>query len=482
VLFNSIPFVVGFLPVALGGFLLAGRFGDSRLARFWILIVSLFFYAWWSTGFLLLLAGSVAVNFTIGRQIQRRARKMPWLIIGLIFNIGLLVLFKYANFLAELLGVALPIREIPLPLGISFFTFQQIMFIVDLYRKDAPAAAFLDYACFVSFFPHVIAGPIVRPKVIIPQFANLRLGSNYLRQVSEGLEIFLLGLAKKLVLADSLAQFADPGFAAAANHDSLTLVEAWIALLAYGLQIYFDFSGYSDMAIGLARMFGIYFPPNFHSPYKAKNISEFWKRWNITLSEFLRDYVYIPLGGNRHGEGRRIFNVMATMLLGGLWHGAALRFVLWGGMHGGFLVIHGWFERTGLRLPSIIARFTTLIFVLLAWVPFRAASFSACIDFYRGLFCLNGFALPEILLQQATCLRHVAQSVPVLPYLGSARTLSLPQGTFLLIIAWTGALVLPDIHNLTDRGRSLALVSSFAFTVQSLFFAPYTLPFLYFQF
>jgi len=481
-LFNSISFVAGFLPVALGGFFVAGRLGGSRLVRIWILIASLFFYAWWSPGFMLFLAGSISVNFALARQIQCRARKRLWLVAGLAFNIGLLAFFKYAIFFAATLRVTLPLKNIPLPLGISFFTFQQIMFIVDTYRKDAPAAAFLDYACFVSFFPHVIAGPIVRPKTIIPQFANLRLGADWLLRVSEGLEIFLLGLAKKLVLADSLAQFADPGFVAAANHDPLTLIEAWVSLLAYALQIYFDFSGYSDMAIGLARMFGIHFPANFHSPYKAKNISEFWKRWNITLSWFLRDYLYIPLGGNRRGEGRRICNVMITMLVGGLWHGAALRFVLWGGLHGGFLIVHGWFTRQGLRLPSFISQALTLAAVLLAWVPFRSVNFSACIDFYRGLFGLNGLAFPEIVLQQAPWLRHVAQTVPVLPYLGSARSLSLPQGVLLLFVAWAGVLALPDIHNLTRRGRSLALVSSFAFTAQALLFAPYTLPFLYFQF
>jgi D-alanyl-lipoteichoic acid acyltransferase DltB (MBOAT superfamily) len=470
------------LPVAVGGFFLVGRSGGGRIARIWILVVSLFFYAWWNPAFLFLLAGSIAVNFAIGRQMQRRARKKRWLLLGLTLNLGLLFFFKYANFTAEAFGAILPIKDLPLPLGISFFTFQQIMFIVDTYRKDSPSAAFLDYACFVSFFPHVISGPIVRPKAIIPQFENLALGADSLPKLSEGLEIFLLGLAKKLVLADSLAQFADPGFAAAANHDPLTLIEAWVAILAYGLQIYFDFSGYSDMAVGLARMFGIHFPANFHSPYKAKNISEFWKRWNITLSGFLRDYLYIPLGGNRHGEGRRIFSVMVTMLFGGLWHGAALRFVLWGAMHGCFLVVHSWFKRTGLRLPSFISQLLTLSVVLLAWVPFRAASFSASVEFYRGLFGLNGFALPEIVLQQIPWLRHVAQSVPVLPYLGSARSLSLPQGAVLLIVAWAGALVLPDLHSLSHRGRLLALVSSFGFMVQALFFAPYTIPFLYFQF
>ena len=205
------------------------------------------------------------------------------------------------------------------------------MYLVDRSRQQLPAPPLLDYACFIAFFPHLIAGPIVQPSHILPQFAKLQPHLAWRERSIAGIEIFMLGLAKKLILADGLSRFADPGFAAAARQDPLSLIEAWVALLAYALQIYFDFSGYSDMAIGLARMFGIHFPVNFNSPYQARNISGFWRRWNITLSSFLREYLYIPLGGNRQGEFRRIANLMITMLLGGLWHGAAMRFVFWGG-------------------------------------------------------------------------------------------------------------------------------------------------------
>ncbi len=473
---------MGFLPVSLGGFLAAGYFGGTRSAQIWLLVASLFFYAWWNPYFVSLLIASILLNYGVGIKLRRGINDLFWLISGLILDLGVLVFFKYSNFLASLFGIRLPIGDIFLPLGISFFTFQQVMFLVDTYRREIIAFHFLDYACFIAFFPHLIAGPIVRPKNIIPQFARLLPLVGGWRRLSEGLEIFFLGLAKKLVLADGLAHFANPGFAAAGRHDAITFIEAWAALLAYGLQIYFDFSGYSDMAIGLARIFGIHFPQNFNSPYKAENISDFWKRWNITLSGFLRDYLYISLGGNRHGELRRILNVSITMLLGGLWHGASMRFLLWGGLHSAFLIIHGWFIRTGILLPRVLSKCITLGAVLLAWVPFRATSFSATRDFYRGLFGLNGIAAPEIIMRAVPWLSAAVRTVTVLPYLGDARTLSLPQSILFLLPAWVIALALPNTNEMTKLRRSFALIGSFAFIIQGLFFAPFAVPFLYFQF
>ncbi|GLR68818.1 hypothetical protein GCM10010909_35000 [Acidocella aquatica] len=313
-LFNTKLFILVFLPLAVGGYLGLGRLG-RRPALVWLLACSLVFYAWWKPVLLFLLAASILFNFFFGRMIGMFPHRRAWLVAGLVFNLGLLGFFKYTGFFASLLGAACPFGGILLPLGISFFTFQQIMYLVDAQRGDIPAPTFLDYACFIAFFPHLIAGPIVQPRHILPQFASIQPFAAWRERLTQGIEIFILGLAKKLVLADGLARFADPGFAAAALHAPLTLIEAWVALLAYALQIYFDFSGYCDMAIGLARMFGINFPINFNSPYQARNISDFWRRWNITLSGFLREYLYIPLGGNRHGEARRIFNLMLTMLL-----------------------------------------------------------------------------------------------------------------------------------------------------------------------
>ncbi len=455
---------------------------SGRPALVWLLACSLFFYGWWKPPALAVLALSIAVNFWCAKQLSLTVQPRLWLISGVAFNLSLLAIFKYANFLASLIGLAAPFEGIWLPLGISFFSFQQIMFLVDTASGKLVLPPFLDYACFIAFFPHLVSGPIVRPSDIIPQFTELKPVLDWRVRLASGLEIFLLGLAKKLVLADGLARFADPGFAAAARLDPLTLIEAWVALLAYGLQIYFDFSGYSDMAIGLARMFGIMFPLNFNSPYQARNISDFWHRWNITLSAFLRDYLYIPLGGNRKGQVRQARNLMITMLLGGLWHGAALQFVLWGALHGLFLIAHGFAKRLGIRIPGSLAWFCTLLCVLLAWVPFRAAGLLPSIDMFKGLLGMNGVALPSIVVMHVPGLNGFVHSIPVLPYLGDSRTLSLPQALLFLLLGWFIALGLPELHSMSALRRRIAIVSSFALTVQTLFVAPSALPFLYFQF
>jgi alginate O-acetyltransferase complex protein AlgI len=485
VLFNTPIFILLFLPGFLACFAMAGRFGGGRVALGVLLAFSLFFYSWWNPIFLPLLIGSILANHGVAGLIRRHRARRFWLIFGLAGNLALLGWFKYAGLFvatgSEIFGLPHQEWRLLLPLGISFFTFQQIMYLVDTWRGEAPDAGFLDYACFVGFFAHLIAGPIVRPREIIPQFSRLS-GRIETGQLAEGIEIFLLGLAKKLVLADSLARFADPGFAAAAAGHRLSLIEAWVALLAYGAQIYFDFSGYSDMAIGLARMIGITFPLNFRSPYQARDISDFWRRWNITLSNFLRDYLYIPLGGNRHGEARRNANLMITMLLGGLWHGAAWQFMLWGGLHGLYLVIDHQWRKLGAHLPRRLAHGLTLFAVLMAWVPFRSADMAASLAMVRGLFGFNGMALPAMFIHAAPVLAHIATSVPVLPYLGAARTMSVLQGFALLTLAWTIILTMPDIHSLRVRGRNAALIAGFAFTMQALFFAPFIRPFLYFQF
>ncbi|HEX7390678.1 MAG TPA: MBOAT family O-acyltransferase [Acidiphilium sp.] len=485
VLFNSPVFVVGFLPVFLAGFALAGwRFGP-RAALSVLLLASLFFYAWWKPVLLPLLVGSILGNHALLRAMRGSRRPKPWLVSGIAANLGLLGWFKYAGLLAatgaEILGIKAPDLNIILPLGISFFTFQQIMLLVDTFRGEAPSCSLLDHACFVGFFAHLIAGPLVRPREIIPQFAS-HDGRLHHDDLAIGAELFLLGLIKKLVLADSLTAFADPGFAAAAAGHQLSLIGAWVALLAYGAQIYFDFSGYSDMAIGLARMVGIGFPLNFRSPYQARDVSDFWRRWNITLSMFLRDYLYIPLGGNRRGEARRNANLMITMLLGGLWHGAAWRFMLWGGLHGLYLVVHHQWRRRGWRLPGWLARAITLFAVLIAWVPFRADSLGACRIMLRGLAGLNGVALPAMIVHAIPVLGLVARPVAVLPWLGDARTMSVVQAGALLALAWGIILLAPDLHSLREKGRSAVLVAGFAFAVQALFFAPFARPFIYFQF
>jgi alginate O-acetyltransferase complex protein AlgI len=484
-LFHSQGFVLGFLPACLAGCFLLGRFAGRAWALAWLLAASLFFYGWWNPRFVLLLLGSIGANYAVGQRIlhlaraERRAATRRWLIAGVAGNLALLGWFKYADFLLHIAAPSAASLGIFLPLAISFFTFQQIMFLVDSARQDRADTGLLTYATFVAFFPHLIAGPIVRPKDIIPQLLQRDVAVPSAANLADGLTLFLLGMAKKLVLADTFGSFADIGFNAAGNGASLSLIEAWYPVLAYSLQIYFDFSGYSDMAIGLARMLNVRFPLNFASPYQARNIAEFWRRWHITLGAFLREYVYFPLGGSRCGALRHSGNLLATMLLCGLWHGAAWRFVLWGGLHGLYLVLHAHCRVT---LPRVLAQTLTLLAVIVAWVPFRAASAAAAQSMLAGMAGLHGTALPQMIVHALPALGAVAAPVEVLPFLGDARTLSFPEVSACLLLGWGIVLLLPHVHQLSERARGWALTSGFAFSVQALFFAPHVAPFLYFRF
>ena len=485
-LFSSQVFVLAFLPAALGGWCLLRRL-DERLALPFLIVASLVFYAWWRLEMVLLLAGSVAANYGLGQRIRHlvltgeRESSRHWLAAGIAANLLLLGWFKYADFAARTLGLDPP--GIALPLAISFFTFQQIMFLAESGSDTRGNFGFLPYAAFVTFFPHLIAGPIVRPSEIVPQFAAAPSRRIDREALSSGLTLFLIGFGKKLVLADTFAALANPGFDAAARGATVTLLEAWVALLAFALQIYFDFSGYSDMAIGLARMFGVRFPVNFNAPYQAASIAEFWHRWHITLSAFLRDYVYIPLGGNRRGPARQHVNLMATMLLGGLWHGAAWTFVAWGGLHGMYLVVHRlWSRHAPFALPRAVGWAVTLLAVLIAWVPFRASGAAASWRMLRGMAGLDGIALPQFFVDALPVLAHVATPVPVLLNLGDARTLALPEALTCLLLGWAIVLLLPPVQDWSERMRAWSLSGSFAFSAQALFFAPHMTPFLYFRF
>jgi alginate O-acetyltransferase complex protein AlgI len=477
-LFGTPLFLFGFLPLAWAGFQLAGRLGAGRLALIFLLVMSFAFYAYGNIRDLPLLAFSVLVNFWVAA----RVRSGPWFGLAVAGNLGVLGLFKYGNLIAASLGLGKP--DLTLPLGISFYTFQEIMYLSSC-RETGRRGGFLAYANCIAFFAHLIAGPLVRPAEIMPQFSAATRRPVGAEEMAAGLTIILLGLAKKLVLADGFAPLADRGFTAAAHGVPLTVLEAWVALLAFALQIYFDFSGYSDIAIGLARLFGVRFPLNFNSPYKALTIRDFWRRWNITLSFFLRDFLYIPLGGNRHGEGRRRVNLMLTMLLGGLWHGADWRFLLWGGLHGIYLILHEVWSRAApawARLPRLPAQALTLLAVLLAWVPFRAPDMAATAEMLRGLFGLNGIALPIHLIALWPPLGGIARSVPVLAALGDARTLSLPEALAFLALGWVIVLALPHLHEASDRWRAGGILASGGFVLQAVFFAGAAQPFLYFRF
>lgn len=388
-LFHSSSFLFVFLPVVLTGFFALGRFRQSGIAALWLALSSLVFYAWDDVRFLLpLILGSIIFNYVAGLSLVAKPRRSV-LALAVTGNLALLGAFKYLGLATETLnelGVPIEITRLALPIGISFYTFTQIAFLVDAYRGEAKEYNPVHYLLFVTFFPHLIAGPILHHKEMMPQFARRETYRLDLGSIALGLSWFAAGLFKKVVLADGIATFSDPAFAAADAGKLLSTASAWVGVVSYTLQIYFDFSGYSDMAIGLALMFGITFPLNFFSPYKADSLIEFWRRWHITLSRFLRDYLYFSLGGNRRGPVRRSVNLMITMLLGGLWHGASWNFVLWGGIHGaGLLVNHAW-RSLGINVPSPVGRLATLLLVILAWVPFKAATFSSALSIWRSMF------------------------------------------------------------------------------------------------
>lgn len=412
-LFNSYAFLFLFLPVTFLGFFQIGRY-SRPLAALWLFAASLFFYGWWNPAYVGLLLASIFFNYAVGMALSRemargQVGRNKWILgLGVATNLVLLGYFKYANFFVTNADAALnlgwQIETIILPLGISFFTFTQIAFLVDAYRGEVKEANFVHYGLFVTYFPHLIAGPVLHHKEMMPQFALPATYRVNWENLSVGLTIFSLGLFKKVVLADGIAPFASPVFSAAADGQTLTFLEAWGGALAYTFQLYFDFSGYSDMAIGISRLFGVKLPLNFDSPYKAVNIIEFWRRWHMTLSRFLRDYLYFALGGNRKGPVRRYLNLFSTMLLGGLWHGAGWTFVIWGALHGFYLIInHAWHQirKTlghDLKRSTSFGRFVsmalTFLVVVIGWVFFRADNFDAAIAILSGMAGLNGIILP----------------------------------------------------------------------------------------
>ncbi len=411
-LFNSYAFIFAFLPVALIGFGILGALGWRTAGFVWLIVCSMVFYAYWSRVFLLLLLFSLTVNYLIGTVwlgARDSAVRKTGLIVGVVFNLGALGYFKYANFavatVERILGRAGPEWHIILPLGISFFTFQKIAYLVDTYKGRGYSRNFLHYCLMVLFFPQLIAGPIVHPREVLPQFARkTKLGLSA-KNVSIGLTLFFFGLFKKVIIADSISSTASRAFDAAGLGASVGFSAAWVGTLAYSLQIYFDFSGYTDMAIGLARLFGFRLPVNFNSPYQAHNASDFWRRWHMTLSRFLLEYLYIPLGGNRRGQARRYLNLMITMLLGGLWHGANWTFVVWGGLHGVYLIVHHAFRAVtknhhGESEPDWIGRTwsrgLTFLSVAVAWVFFRADTFSAAGRMLVGMFDVRRINVEEI--------------------------------------------------------------------------------------
>lgn len=396
--FSSLEFIYLFLPPVLAGFLILRHLKLESAIIWWLIAASISFYAWWSPIHVLLLIGSVLANFGLHIGLMR-FRSKATLIAGIVGNLALLGFFKYADFAIQNLTLVLGWEStslgIVLPLAISFFTFQQISFLLDTWAGKITACDFKRYVLFVTFFPQLIAGPIVLQKDTIPQFQLTVFRNRLWLNLMAGSTLFFIGLFKKIVLADGIAPVANAVFAAADGGQPISTDAAWMGTLAYSFQIYFDFSGYCDMALGLARLFGIKLPINFNSPYKAVSISDFWRRWHITLSRFLRDYLYIPLGGNRSGWMGQYGNLMITMLLGGLWHGAGWNFIIWGGLHGSYLILnHAW--RTLLIRLDLVGKFPvmltaflswgiTMLAVMLAWVFFRAETFGGAVIVVEAL-------------------------------------------------------------------------------------------------
>ncbi len=452
-LFNSYEFLCFFFPVTCALFfvLCAGRW--TRAAAAWLGLMSVVFYGYWSPRYVALLLASILVNFFAGQLLLKcragasRLSGKQVLTAAVGANLAVLGYFKYANFFVDSLnaasGLGLQIPAVVLPIGISFFTFTQIAFLVDTYQGKVREPRFVPYLLFVTYFPHLVAGPVLHHAEMMPQFARPETYRFRLENVVSGMTLLVIGLFKKVILADGIQPFVAPAFDGP-HLQALTGFEAWGAVLAYSLQLYFDFSAYSDMAVGMSRVLNVELPLNFASPYKAHNISEFWRRWHMTLSRFLRDYLYVPLGGNRKGTPRRYLNLAVTMLLGGLWHGAGWTFVIWGGLHGLYLVIHQAWQAAIGRIPgasrwldsraaSAAGVLVTFAAVTVAWTFFRATSLEAALRMLEAMFGANGWALPT---QWEAALRGYAGGLTFADLNAFGGTRQIGWIAVLLALAW----------------------------------------------
>ncbi|MEI8389696.1 MAG: MBOAT family O-acyltransferase [bacterium] len=401
-LFNSVDFLFIFLPITFFVYFFLNKIKLVQLSKAWLVLASLLFYSYWSIKYLPLILCSMLFNYSIGttlnnpENLKLKINKKLVLAFGVTSNLLLLGYYKYFDFFISNTNLVLKsnfnLLHIILPLGISFFTFTQIAYLVDAYKQEVKEADFLNYTLFVTYFPHLIAGPILHHSEMMPQFSKLKNKIINHRNISIGLTLIIIGLFKKVVIADNLSPIVHSGFDVAKH---LSFLEAWLVSLSYTFQLYFDFSGYTDMALGISKLFNIHLPENFNSPYKAKNIQDFWRRWHMTLSRFLRDYIYIPLGGNRFGEFKTYQNLFTTFILGGIWHGAAWTFVLWGALHGFALIVHRYWKTLGFKINNFIAVILTFLFINFTWIFFRALNFNDALKIINGMIGFSGFIIPK---------------------------------------------------------------------------------------
>lgn len=485
-LFNSYEFILVAFPLSLLVYYLLQKKEKNNLAQGWLILFSLFFYGYFNWSYLFIICGSILFNFCCAKLILRcqRMRKI-FTILGVVCNVALIFVYKYYDFFIDnvnsVFHCSYKMLNLLLPLGISFFTFQQISYLVDTYRNKTSGDSFLEYALFVSFFPQLIAGPIVTREEMIPQFHEEERRHFSTEYFARGLYFFSIGLAKKVLLADTLAKSVDWGYN---NIPSLNGFSAIIVSLLYTFQLYFDFSGYCDMARGIANCFHIDLPQNFNSPYKATSISDFWKRWHMSLSRFLTNYIYIPLGGSRKGQARTLINIMLVFLISGIWHGAGWTFICWGLLHGTMSVIHRLIGKWWKEIPKGLSTFMTFAFCNLAWVFFRADTISDALSLVRKMvtFTRNYFTIPynlaqSILTTEGTFLHN---HIGILQ-----RTFQIIPGIYVYIMILLSASIVFILPNAWEKKNHFSVWSSIGCSIL-LIWCIYSLSgvsvFLYFNF
>lgn len=504
-LFNTVEFIFIFMPIVLIGYFAVGHLSGRIGALRYLLAASLFFYCWWSIYGLLLFIASIGINYWLYRYIRRYRGQRPAhaklaMVGGIIIDLAVLGGFKYCNFFVNNLNWLFRedwiLPQIILPLGISFFTFQEIAMLVDTWNnKNAPdpECSWEEFFLTLAFFPKLITGPLVSFGEFVNQLRNGEILRCRPDRLADGMSLFCLGLAKKILLADLLAGYINPVFAAADQGAPLSFFVALYGTLGYALQLYFDFSGYCDMAVGVARTLNLDLPINFNSPYQSKSIIEFWKRWHITLSRFLMEYLYIPMGGSRNGEFKRYRNLILTMLIGGFWHGAGWTFIVWGGLHGMFLSVNHGFrvccERYGTtafrewRSYRFTSWLLTTICVFGAWIVFRTNSLTGFLSFWRGLTLQNGLELPGQIVQLLPqfC-RSVIAGPGNIKLLADGTVMGFVVETLLLLLGLSMVFLGKNLYEMSYRGKLILIVLSFYFVLQKLLFYTAPVEFIYFRF